>query len=501
MKLDSILLEQVRYDNERLLENITNDLLPQQRYIVEGIYQEFKPLIEASLTADQIKGLFGEIEKQSIEGGKSRTLIGGAADVAKKANEVINNVGKWLQDTTPVKMADQKFEQLKSKVGEKFPELDKQLTGLGSWMKENPGKSAAIIGVLTALASLAGGPVGGAIAGQILRGSAELIKGEKLSTAVGKGIKTAALGYLSGKAFEVIGKYVAGLRAESLPIPGAEDSGLASVDYGATRTLTAPGFSSKEALQGFNVTVFPQEKEAIEEALRMIRDGQAGGFDTLKTIANEIKSPEYRQAMQDIMVNARADQLANDGLMQWIKGLAQAGQALSQGAVAAAGDAKNVGKDKKEESHYVQQKPLSEGQIYILFDHVESYSRVEIISEGPMDLLKKGAGAVGKGLAWAGKQATEKITSAKLLASWKLEGSPMDSESLAEFLKGQGVEDSVIDAAYATMKLPKPGSEPAADKGAGDLDSVKALVAKLDIERKARLLRQLQGGAAAKPVA
>jgi hypothetical protein len=58
---------------------------------------------------------------------------------------------------------------------------------MGEWAKANPGKTAAIIGVLTTLAAVAGGPAGGAIAGQILKGAAELMKGEKLSTAVGKG--------------------------------------------------------------------------------------------------------------------------------------------------------------------------------------------------------------------------------------------------------------------------------------------------------------------------
>jgi hypothetical protein len=95
-------------------------------------------------------------------------MLGKAVDVPGQVNDVINKVGKYLQDTTPVKMADQKFEQLKAKVSEKFPKLDTQLTGLGTWMKENPAKSAAIIGLLTVLASLAGGPVGGAIAGTVL---------------------------------------------------------------------------------------------------------------------------------------------------------------------------------------------------------------------------------------------------------------------------------------------------------------------------------------------
>ena len=92
----------------------------------------------------------------------------------------------------------------KDQLEQSFQNLDKQLTGLGTWAKENPGKTAAIIGVLTALAGIAGGPIGGAIAGQALKGAAELIKGEKVSTAVGKGVKTAAIGALAGGVFNQI---------------------------------------------------------------------------------------------------------------------------------------------------------------------------------------------------------------------------------------------------------------------------------------------------------
>jgi hypothetical protein len=81
----------------------------------------------------------------------------------------------------------------------------RSLGELIAYAKANPGKTAAIIGVLTTLAAVAGGPVGGAIAGQILKGAAELLKGEKLSTAVGKGVKAAAFGWLTGKAVDFIG--------------------------------------------------------------------------------------------------------------------------------------------------------------------------------------------------------------------------------------------------------------------------------------------------------
>jgi hypothetical protein len=479
MRIENLIDNNHRHILRESCDGLTRD----QRRIVEGIYNEFVPLIEATLTADQIKQVFGELEKQSVAGGANRTVAGAGVDVAKKANEVINNVGKWLQNTTPVKMADEKFEKLKNDINKKFPDskLLDEISNLGSWMKENPGKSAAIIGVLTALASLAGGPIGGAIAGQVLRGAAELIKGEKLSTAVGKGIKTAALGYLSGKAFEVLGKFVGGMRADSIPF-GPKDAGLEQVTYGATKTLTAPGFSSVETVKGFKVLAFGPEADAINGAMDMIRTGQAGGFDMLQKVAREISSSEYRQAMQDIMAGARADQLANDGLMQWINGMAQAGQAISQGAVAAAGDAKNIGKDKKE-SYYVQTRPLSEGQVYMIINRV-------LTEAGFMDKLKAGAGAVAKGAAWVGKQATEKVTSAKLLAAWKLEGSPTDSEEFKQFLLNYGgIEAPVVDKVFTDLKI---SAAPAQDQTAAlSYAEVKKLIMTLPKKDKQRMMQYI----------
>jgi hypothetical protein len=478
------LMESHIHKGRRLLRESCDGLTESQRIIVEGIYNEFVPLIEASLTADQVKGIFKNIEQAAVAGGDNRTLAGLGVDGVKQVNNTINNVGKWLQNTTPVKMADQKFEKLKNDINKKFPDskLLDGISDLGIWMKENPGKSAAIIGVLTALASLAGGPVGGAIAGQVLRGAAELIKGEKLSTAVGKGIKTAALGYLSGKAFEVLGKFVGGMRADSIPIPGAEESGLAKVTYGATRTLTAPGISSEEMVQGFNVTVFPSDQEAINQAMQAIRDGQAGGFDTLRTIAREIQSADYKSAMKDILAGARSDQLANDGLMNWIDGMAKAGQAMSQGAVAA-----STGTEKKE-SYYVQTRPLSEGQVYLLLKKI---STTEQLNEGPMDWIKKGAAAVGKGISRVGQNITNKVTYEKLLAGWKLDGSPTDSEELKKFLTSMEISDDIVNKVYTDMKLDTTSSAETPAAATSGYAEIKKSIMQLNTKDRQRMIQHL----------
>jgi len=482
------LLEQNKYNSQSILKESCDGLTLEQKLIVEGIYNEFVPLIEASLTADQITQIFSTVEKSATDAGSNRTMLGKAADIPGKVNDVINNVGKWLQDTTPVKMADQKFEQLKAKVGAKFPDLDKQLTGMGTWMKENPGKSAAIIGVLTALASLAGGPVGGAIAGQVLRGAAELIKGEKLSTAIGKGVKTAALGYLSGKAFEMLGNWMAGFREQSIPF-GSGDAGLENVSWGASKTLRSPGMEWTQQTQGFNALVKPEEASAIRAAMNLVKSGgdSAGeGFDQLKAVADIVRSKEYMADMQTMVDGAWKAAKDNDSLLQFINTAKQGLQAGAQGAVAA-----STASEKKE-SYYRQSRPLSEGQVYLVFD------RVVKLNEGPIwDKVKgaagKAVGAVAQKAGQIGTNLTTKITADKLNSAWQKAGSPMDSEEVAAILKQAGVGDDIVGKVYTDLKLPAPGTSaetPAKSQTA--YAQVKDSISKLNTKQRKQLMSMLQ---------
>ena len=70
--------------------------------------------------------------------------------------------------------------------------------------RKNPGKASVAVGILTAAAAIAGGPLGGAIAGFLARATKDVLQGSKLSTAVGKSLKTAAYGALAGMAFNYI---------------------------------------------------------------------------------------------------------------------------------------------------------------------------------------------------------------------------------------------------------------------------------------------------------
>ena len=151
---------------------------------------------------------------------------------------------------------------------------------------------------------------------------------------------------------------------------------------------------------------------------------------------------------------------------------------VAQGAATAA-----TGATDKKESVYRQARPLSEGQVYVLFN------RVEKLSEGPADWLKKGA-------EWIGKKATNLttvITADKLNSAWEKAGSPTDSAELSKFLAGQGVADNIIQQTFQSMNIDA-GAAPAADekKVQTMYAQVKNDIVNLDKKSQKRLMAYLQ---------
>jgi hypothetical protein len=427
----NIVVEQHFKQANLLVESVCLDLTKDQRQVVEGIYKDLRPLIEASLTPDQINKIFTDVEASA----GNRSMLGKGVDTAKKANDVINNVGKWLQNTTPVKAFDQKFDDLKRQINTKFPD-SKILDGIsmmGVWAKENPGKTAAIIGVLTAIASLAGGPVGGAIAGQILRGSLELLKGEKLSTALGKGLKTAAIGFLAGKSFELIGDAVAkGADLVRSTIPGAQKLTM-------MRDATGLGFNSVE------VVGRPEDLKPLKDAWDAAGEAwERGDLDLAAKLIVQVKqeaatfsNPEYiAQLTQDAEARKAIADTARTAL-NIIDGIGVAAQGAASGATAFDKSGKPVKKESRD---------LTNNQITTIFEWCDGAESV--LNEGPMDLLRK-----------AGKKLTTKVTADKLNKLWTKAGSPTDSAAVAKVLRDAGVSDEVLAPIFKSMKIKLPPVE------------------------------------------
>lgn len=472
-----LLVESQLRQSHRILRESCDGLTEAQRRIVEGIYNDLRPLIEASLSTDQIQGLFGNIEKAAAAQGGNRTLLGKAVDVPGKVDAAINKVGKWLQNTTPVANFDQKFENLKKTAAEKFPNMAKNFSAMGEWAKANPGKTAAIIGVLTTIAGLAGGPVGGAIAGQIFRGTAELLKGEKLSTAIGKGIKTAAYGAIAGWLLDGLGDWLEGLRADVVPYD--KMPGLKQINVGLTKSLEAPGMSLKQTVH--SILVPEDSVVGFQTIVDQARGGDINAFNDLLEFTQRFSVKEYLKDKAFTDAAARALALQNDAFLQTMKTANDVIRSAAQGAIAGKLDAdqvkvagKPVADSGKQESFYIQTKPLSEGQVYLIFKKIAAKD----LMEGPLDYIKRKAANL-----------TNKITADKLTSAWQKAGAPTDSGELAQFLAQQGVGDELVKQVYATMKLPEPGAAPA--QTAVTADQVKSMIAKLPTDRKVRLINYM----------
>lgn len=505
-----MIINELRLPAKDLLTESCRGLGKQQRLIVEGIYREFETIIEATLTAAQVDQLFKGVEQGATAGGANRTMIGRGVDAASAVNQAINNVGKWLQNTAPVQAFDQKFEQLKSTIGQKFPGLEKNLTAMGTWAKANPGKTAAIIGVLTTIAALGAGPAGGAIAGQILRGTSELLQGQKLSTAVGKGVKTAALGALAGYTIDQIGQLIgSGIRTVASNLfPGAEKIELifnATGKAGSTfQNVDAYGRSA-------DLAPIKQAWAAADKAWDSGNYSQALNlFQQAKAAAAKLADPAY-------VAQLTQDQNTAATIIKGARNLVAATDVVSaaaQGAVAGAGEGgarkattesrqqgqpalrKFVDRDatlwqwRLNESLGINNRPLcfNARGIDHVFGLIESQlDELDVSSPRAQKISQKyapGAAAgqqpatapaaaqqptaaaqkpgimsrIGQGLSTFGRQLTTKITAEKLNKAWRAAGAPTDSDKVFDLIIKQGVPDTVARKVYTDLNLTPPST-------------------------------------------
>ena len=124
--------------------------------------------------------------------------------------------------------------------------------------------------------------------------------------------------------------------------------------------------------------------------------------------------------------------------------------------------------------------PLSEGQVYMIFNRVVTRNDRLLaegwLAEGPMDWIKKTA-----------KNLTTKVTADKLNKAWQAAGSPLDSEALSKILGDAGVNADVVKKVYTDLKI---GAE--AQPQAMTIDQVNAIIAKLPVDRKVRLVNYMK---------
>ena len=296
------------------------------------LLEEFKKVSEASLTADEIQAIFKGAEAQSIAGGQNKTALGkvgsvaaGIAklpvDIAKKVDAKINELGAMAQKAGPIKNMDQKFEELKKKIEAENSDskIVQGIKKVSDWAKENPGKASLAVGILTTVAAFAGGPMGGAAAGLIFRASKDLLQGEKLSTAVGKSVKTAAYGALGGMAFRYISATIIdNIAAANEAEVAAMEKGFMDANYqDAVKGAYADAGMADGALEGAkkltlqgNVNAFYYNYETVLTA------DQVAQYNQFKSVLGGLKtfSPEYYQEVAKMHEFLAGAQVANKEL-------------------------------------------------------------------------------------------------------------------------------------------------------------------------------------------
>jgi hypothetical protein len=408
--------------------------------------REIHPVLcEVAMDPAQVKQLFTSIEKNA-----GRSTLGKAGDALKGAKDKVSDVwfnkfGGMLQSSAPVQAFDQKFEDIKSKIAAKNPELAAKLAKYGEFAKQNPklhkfllgiaGSAAAALGV-----ALAGGIGAGAlavgtgagIATGIINIADRLLKGEKASTAIGRGATAGAVAGITAAAMTGIGNWAAGLREKSIPIG---DTGLEQISYKATKKLSSGGMEWDQMTQGFNVTVDKEAASGIRSAVNAMQNGDSSAFTELQRLGRMVHSAEYKAQMKDIAGAVKDIALSNDSLLQWIKGLTQAASAVGG---AAAGQAAGAAGEKPAA-------PVA-----------ESLNRAQ---------LNELFGITGN-----------KVDASKLEKAWTKAGSPTDSEEIKQILVSAGVDEQLVATAFADLGIEV--SSTSADP-AGETVNIQELLAQI----------------------
>ena len=515
-------LDNFTFEQQQVMRQVEETLMP---YINQ--YQKLI-LSEAAVTADQVNSIFtsavdGHIKATGNPGllKKSKQAIAKSLPVktVRAANQALNDLGKKIQDTEPVQNFDalvaKKIQEMKVKL-EGSPmgaALVKQVQAYGAWGKENPGKQAIIVAVITLAGGMIAGPAGGAIAGFVMRAGNDLIAGEKLSTAVGKAGKTAAIGALVGFASNWISDNIisniemAGIEdiealEASMKATNVEDAMVGvNAEYGdligeldgsryVTSTGTINGFH-----YNYDFVATPEALEAISSAEAAVTaasdsfspewyEATAKYHEVMAGIQNDPTQGTMRAAI-DAINSAQATEMTYQQLEQVVGEYGDLSDlydnlTAAQGPIAAAAQAAVQQADQlKAAAHKVGTPEEPEKPVPAEMIPAGAGETDGIVPEKPAESIEEDddhlyelnfAGiksAMGGTLAKAAKAVSDvgSITVDGLMNAWKKAGSPEDSASVRNIAIDAGIGDDIVDNSFTSAGIDV-SAEPDAEAGA-----------------------------------
>jgi hypothetical protein len=308
MKLNEIKVKD--YQSAAILNESWQQLTEaQQVYVgrwetrVWPLVEQYSRLLEQELTPAQIQKIFTSAEQVAKATGKNTTALGKAgkvtAEVSGKLKTEIEKLMKQAGDSGPIKNVDAQFDKLKSQLATKLkgnPAGQKILQGVDKWKgfaEENPAKSAFIIGAMTSLLAFAsGGIMSGAAIGLFIKLANNVIKGDKLSVALAKSAKGAAIGAVAGGLSDLIGDLVP---------PDVEDVIISSdgqtIDVSGLEGMGATGLEDLEPDAAGDLL---KTQNALETALRDA-DGEARQkiMSEFEKVSDKVNELGGRDALAD----------------------------------------------------------------------------------------------------------------------------------------------------------------------------------------------------------
>ena len=434
--------------------------------------------------------------------------------VVRKANAAIDKLGKDIQDTAPVKSFDSAINRYmqeikatlaKTKVG---PEIINAIKKYRDFGKESPGKQAIILAIVILTASFAAGPLGGALAGFIMRAGNDLIAGKKASSAIGGAAKAAAIGALVGFGARWLGDAIisniemAGMEdveamSQSMQAGNLEDV-LAGIDaeYGSeivdkiegsmqwreTGTINAFSYDYNVFMTAEQLEHWNELKDTVNSFSSSHDPGwheaTARYHEYMASVVNEpdqmllrqanvaVKFAAYESGLSDIQLDQiLASKAANTDLEGFVGALSNANPAIAGAVQAAAQQADQfkaamhkVGKPEEPET------PLPPEMIPDTAAATESIDKDAELYEFDFSGLKRMAGVAAKGTSKAILDIGT-VNPKQLMKAWKKAGSPEDTDSIRNILVSLGMSPDVIDTSFANVGVDAPSPDAEAPPG------------------------------------
>ena len=468
-------------------------------------------LIEAAMTPDQIQQLFGQVEKTN------RTALGKGVDAVGAAKDKISDVwfnkfGGMLQSSKPIEKFDAKFEEIKSKIAAKYPDIAAKLAKYGEFAKNSPnlhkfllaiaGSVAAALGVAAAGGITAGAlavGTGTAVAVGIVNIADRLLQGQKASTAIGRGATAGLVAGITAAGAAKLADLAKTMTAQIGVMKGAgEGVEQLNIIRDAVGTPGMPGFENGIHIAGKTEDI-AKLRDLWDQFGKLAWDYKPGTdpsalygpYKEFAGLVAQMNDPAYIDGLQ--LVAAQQQQA-----IQWVNSAftainGAANLAASAGAATAGQAAGGAGETPAapgapaptttptptpapaptapapKRQSLKQKLAARQTNEYIDRDlTVRMWMLNEMISKprGGVRLTEAGIGqALGKGASWLANKAkglTTKTTAADLTAAWQAAGSPTDSEEVAKVLRDAGVGDDIIGKTFTDMGVPAPGA-PATD--------------------------------------